>query len=65
MNAGKGDRVRAYNRKRWDEGWDRAYGKERCRYDMLLPCEGCYFEGEGVCIYKAGNIPPLGDRNAS
>lgn len=27
MTAGKGDRVRPYNRKRWDEGWDRVFGK--------------------------------------
>ena len=27
MSAGKGDRVRPYNRKLWDKGWDRAFGK--------------------------------------
>ncbi len=26
MNAGKGDKIRPYNRKLWDAGWDRAFG---------------------------------------
>ena len=27
MTAGKGDRIRLYNRQRWDAGWDRAFGR--------------------------------------
>ena len=32
MTAGKGDRIRPYNRKRWDEGWDRAFGERSCEH---------------------------------
>lgn len=29
MSAGKGDRIRPFNRKKWDEGYERAFGKWR------------------------------------
>lgn len=57
MTAGKGDRIRSYNRKRWDEGWDRAFGKEQCRHGLLLPCKTCNFARPirpgrgGICNY--------------
>lgn len=41
MSAGKGDRVRPYNRKLWDEGWDRVFGKKLCERGMPLPCKTC------------------------
>ncbi len=51
MNAGKGDRVRAYNRERWNVGWDRAFGKKPCKHPgckshVTHPCEVCGYQGD-------------------
>lgn len=32
MTAGKGDRIRPYNRRRWNKGWDRAFGIRQCEH---------------------------------
>ncbi len=33
--AGKGDKTCPFNRKRWDDGWDHAYGKKNTFFDEL------------------------------
>ncbi len=51
--AGKGDKTCPFNRQRWDEGWDRAFGKERCYHGFLHTCDVCYFRRSGGgCDYQ-------------
>ncbi|MCK5608957.1 hypothetical protein KAR91_44195 [Candidatus Pacearchaeota archaeon] len=49
--AGKGDRYRPYDRKLWDEGYERIHGKKPCKHPgcknhITHPCEICGYQGD-------------------
>ena len=35
-HGGKGDRPRSMNRKKWNEGYDRVFGKKRTKYSKRI-----------------------------
>ena len=48
---GKGDRARSVDRKKWDAGWDRVFGKNRCKHPgckshVSHSCEECGYQGD-------------------
>ena len=47
--AGKGDKYRPVNFKKWDEGWESAFGKKKNPNKNLMQRNG---------VYDMTNIPP-------
>ena len=39
-HGGKGDRRRPFNRKKWDEGWERVFGRKKTFFETIRELDG-------------------------
>jgi len=66
---GKGDRPRPFDREKWYEGWERAFGKlckhPGCRNHVSHPCEVCGYQS-GMILKDGGlnDNKPKGQKDA-
>lgn len=61
-HGGKGDSPRPYNKKNWDNSWDRIFNKNKMQpYALILDdireAKDCWLHDEGVSLTEASGIP--------